>query len=353
VIAAKTTVPVLGVPMPSKYLHGFGIAALDRADAQGFRSRLLRSVKRARPTQDSLPSAMLAQSDAKLAKRLAQFRASQAEAVKTPSCRVTRASSRFHLSRQSRAPIGSDSGCVAILRRGGWSLFQPRRSMDWRGRVPTRAVARNLRGQGPSRGPSRHRSYRDIGQWIVGRANVPGAAIQTRSGFWPGPLTLVLWQAPGVADSAHRGQHTIGLRIPGLGCFATPREFGRRMCSSQPVWPHQPDDGGARADDSGSEVDLILDGGTCEIGIESTIVVFRAGGPCCFAPAESTQGYRGDARCRAWRSAIQMPRVRPDARGALRAPATASTRRIGPVGTKRTGRYRMAEACCPSVRARR
>jgi L-threonylcarbamoyladenylate synthase len=108
-------------------------------------------------------------------------------------------------------------------------------------------------------------------------ADVPPSAAKLAGAFWPGPLTLVLKRAAHVSDAITGGQSTVGLRVPHhwlaldllrafRGGIAAPsaNRFGRL---SPTTAEH------VRAD-LGDDVDLILDGGSCEIGIESTIVDF-------------------------------------------------------------------------------
>lgn len=93
--------------------------------------------------------------------------------------------------------------------------------------------------------------------------------------FWPGPLTLILKRAPSVPDIVTGGQDTVGLRVPNHplarellkafgGGIAAPsaNKYGRiSPTTAQHV-----------RDDLGDAVPLILDGGPCPVGIESTIV---------------------------------------------------------------------------------
>ena len=81
VIAAKTTTPVLGVPMPSKYLHGLDSLLSIVQMPKGIPVATFAIGEAGAANAGLFAVAMLAQSDMKLAKRLAQFRAGQAEAV--------------------------------------------------------------------------------------------------------------------------------------------------------------------------------------------------------------------------------------------------------------------------------
>jgi 5-(carboxyamino)imidazole ribonucleotide mutase len=82
VVAAKTIVPVLGVPMPSKYLKGLDSLLSMVQMPKGVPVATLAIGEAGAANAGLFAVAMLAQGDAKLAKRLVQFRRSQAEAVK-------------------------------------------------------------------------------------------------------------------------------------------------------------------------------------------------------------------------------------------------------------------------------
>ncbi|MDX9996011.1 MAG: L-threonylcarbamoyladenylate synthase [Rhodocyclaceae bacterium] len=113
--------------------------------------------------------------------------------------------------------------------------------------------------------------------------DIPEAARVLAAKFWPGPLTLILKRHPDVPDAVTGGQDTVGLRIPNHpvalellaafggsdgGGLAAPsaNRFGR---ISPTTAQHVRDDLG---EGEGSKVAMILDGGPCRVGIESTIV---------------------------------------------------------------------------------
>jgi L-threonylcarbamoyladenylate synthase len=95
--------------------------------------------------------------------------------------------------------------------------------------------------------------------------------------FWPGPLTLVVPLARGgrSCDLARAGLATIGLRVPAdPAALALLVEVGRPIAApsanrSGRISPVSAED---VQDELGTRVDLILDGGSCRIGVESTIV---------------------------------------------------------------------------------
>jgi len=116
---------------------------------------------------------------------------------------------------------------------------------------------------------------------------MPVGAERLAAAFWPGPLTLILPRAARVADVVTGGQDSVGLRVPSHpvarallavfgGGIAAPsaNRFGR---ISPTTARHV-------ADDLGDAVATILDGGACDVGIESTIVSFAGDAPVLLRP---------------------------------------------------------------------
>ena len=101
--------------------------------------------------------------------------------------------------------------------------------------------------------------------------------------FWPGPLTLVL---PLRADAGVAAAVTAGLETVALRCPAHPAMRALLMATGLPLAAPSanrsgavsPTTAGHVAASLGSRVDLVLDGGPCAAGLESTIVALRAGG---------------------------------------------------------------------------
>lgn len=106
-------------------------------------------------------------------------------------------------------------------------------------------------------------------------AEIPETAERLMAAFWPGPLTVVVAKTAAIADLVTAGLSTVAVRMPGkriardlILSAETPvaapsaNSFGR---ISPTTAEH------VRAD-LGDSVDMILDGGPCEVGIESTIV---------------------------------------------------------------------------------
>ena len=119
----------------------------------------------------------------------------------------------------------------------------------------------------------------DLSHWAI---DIPPVAQRLIAAFWPGPLTLILKRAPSVDDVITGGQDSIGVRCPshpvaqallklfrgGQGGIAAPsaNRFGR---VSPTTAQHVVDELG---EPGVGPVSAVLDGGPCEVGIESTII---------------------------------------------------------------------------------
>ncbi len=98
--------------------------------------------------------------------------------------------------------------------------------------------------------------------------------------FWPGPLTLVVNATPDttVCDLARAGLDTLALRVPAHpDAQALLEEFGKPLVapSANPSGRISPTQAAHVAADLGDKIDLILDGGPCREGIESTVIDAR------------------------------------------------------------------------------
>ena len=108
-------------------------------------------------------------------------------------------------------------------------------------------------------------------------ARFDATALKLAEAFWPGPLTLVLPKAPHcpVAELATAGLDTVAIRIPVHPVArALLREFGGAVVApSANISGHvSPTTAAHVASDLSGRVDLILDGGAVNVGVESTIV---------------------------------------------------------------------------------
>lgn len=93
--------------------------------------------------------------------------------------------------------------------------------------------------------------------------------------FMPGPLTLVLRKKTGLPDSVTAGGNTVGVRMPAHEtALALIRAAGLPVCAPSANTSAYPAPTAAShvLDDLGGKIPYILDGGTCLLGIESTVV---------------------------------------------------------------------------------
>lgn len=117
--------------------------------------------------------------------------------------------------------------------------------------------------------------------------DVPAPAIQLAETFWPGPLTLILHRQAHVPDAVTGGQDTVGLRAPAHPlALELLRQFGGGLAApSANKFGHvSPTSAAHVRDEFGDEVPLVLDGGACDVGVESTIVSFIGDTPQLLRP---------------------------------------------------------------------
>lgn len=201
------------------------------------------------------------------------------------------------------------------MRRGGLVAF-PTETVYGLGADASNpaAVARiyAVKGRPPSHPVIVH--IGDVGQLARWAREIPEPAARLAARFWPGPLTLVLLRASGVGDYLTGGQESVGLRVPGHPvALELLREFGGGVAapSANRFGRISPTCAEHVRRDLGADVDLILDGGACEIGIESTIVDVSRGKPVLLRPGRISE----DDITRA----LGFPPVTPDP-GAPRVP---------------------------------
>jgi L-threonylcarbamoyladenylate synthase len=118
-----------------------------------------------------------------------------------------------------------------------------------------------------------------LGDWA---ADVPGYAISLARDFWPGPMTLVVKRSGLAGDFVTGGQDTVGVRVPDhpvalglLEAFAKAGGKGVAAPSANRFGNVSPTTAQAVNDELRDYLeinDLILDGGACEVGVESTII---------------------------------------------------------------------------------
>lgn len=105
--------------------------------------------------------------------------------------------------------------------------------------------------------------------------------------FWPGPLTLIVRRSERASDAVTGGQDTVGLRVPAHPlALELLRSFGGGIAAPSAnrygrVSPTTPDH--VRAE-LGDDVAVVLDGGPCTVGVESSIVDLSGDAPRLLRP---------------------------------------------------------------------
>ena len=156
-------------------------------------------------------------------------------------------------------------------------------------------------------------------------SEVPPFAHKLMQAFWPGPLTLILQRRSGIAAAAAGGQHSIGLRCPAhpvahallLACAdATPPVSGLAAPSANKFGRVSPTTAEHVEAEFAGDL-LVLDGGPCRVGIESTIVDCTRGVPVLLRPGVLTRQEVEAACGQPLRAPGQLRAAAPRASGTL------------------------------------
>jgi L-threonylcarbamoyladenylate synthase len=118
-------------------------------------------------------------------------------------------------------------------------------------------------------------------------ASVPDVARRLGAAAWPGPLTMILKRGSRVALATTGGADTVGLRVPAHPMAqALLRTFGGGIAapSANRFGAVSPTTAEHVVADLGDDVDYVLDGGPCEVGVESTIVDLSRDRPVLLRP---------------------------------------------------------------------
>jgi L-threonylcarbamoyladenylate synthase len=154
---------------------------------------------------------------------------------------------------------------------------------------------------------------------------LPLFARKLAQAFWPGPLTLIAARRPGIAAAAAGGQGSIGLRCPShpvaqalLAACAGQGVYGIAGPSANRFGRVSPTTARHVRDEFGDGL-LVIDGGPCEVGIESTIVDGSRGVPVLLRPGAITRAQIEAACGEPLRDKQQLESPDPRASGTLAA----------------------------------
>ena len=123
-------------------------------------------------------------------------------------------------------------------------------------------------------------------------AEWPESASKLAAAFWPGPLTIVVRKTAAVPDEVTAGLNTVGLRVPAHPvALAILLEAGIPIAapSANRFTELSPTRAEHVRQSLGDRVDLIIDGGPCTVGIESTVVSVAGEVPILLRPGMISQ----------------------------------------------------------------
>ena len=134
-------------------------------------------------------------------------------------------------------------------------------------------------------------SMERMGDWA---RDVPEYAIALARSFWPGPMTLILKRSELAGDFITGGQDSVGVRVPDhlvalalLEAFEMVGGKGVAAPSANRFGHVSPTTAAAVIEELGdylSKDDLVLDGGACQVGVESTIIDCTGAAPSVLRP---------------------------------------------------------------------
>jgi L-threonylcarbamoyladenylate synthase len=175
-----------------------------------------------------------------------------------------------------------------------------------------RAVARIFAAKGR---PANHPLIVHVSSFAAARAwasAAPPEAERLAEAFWPGPLTLVLPKSARVPEAVTGGQDSVALRAPAHPVArALLAAFGRGIAAPSAnrygrISPTRADD---VREELGRRVALVLDGGDCEVGLESTIVACLGGRVTLLRPGAISRSQVADIVGRVEEAGADAPRA--------------------------------------------
>ncbi len=123
-------------------------------------------------------------------------------------------------------------------------------------------------------------------------AQWPAAAQRVAEEFWPGPISLVVKKSANIVDEATAGKATVALRVPRHAlALELLRAFGGPIAAPSANKSDHVSPTTARhvREELGEAVEMILDGGSCDVGIESTVLDLSGEIPTILRPGTITQ----------------------------------------------------------------
>lgn len=122
-------------------------------------------------------------------------------------------------------------------------------------------------------------------------SQIPDSAIKLAESFWPGPLTMIMKKAEAVPKSVSAGLDTVAIRLP-------KHKIARELIRSSGVvlaapsanisGSPSPTTANHVVKDMNGKIDAIVDGGMCEVGVESTVITLATDVPRVLRPGGVT-----------------------------------------------------------------
>lgn len=121
--------------------------------------------------------------------------------------------------------------------------------------------------------------------------DVPEKALKLANAFWPGPLTIILKRSDIIPSSVSAGLDTVAIRMPSHPLArAIIRSAGVPLAAPSANTSGKPSPTTANHvfDDLNGKIDAIIDGGTCNVGVESTVISLCTNPPRLLRPGKIT-----------------------------------------------------------------
>lgn len=123
-------------------------------------------------------------------------------------------------------------------------------------------------------------------------ADIPEDALKLAEVFWPGPLTIILKKTSLIPDEVSAGLDTVGIRMPqNPVILEIISKTGLPLAGPSANRSGRPSPTNAQYvyDDLKGRIPLIIDGGSCKVGVESTVLSLAGDEPVIFRPGYVTQ----------------------------------------------------------------
>ena len=131
----------------------------------------------------------------------------------------------------------------------------------------------------------------DISQWKQLVREIPENAKKLAQAYWPGPMTIILPKANCIPDEVSAGLETVGVRFPVhpaaqavIQAAGTPLAAPSGNLSGKP----SPTTAHTMLEDMDGRIDAVVDGGPCQVGVESTVVSLACNPPRLLRPGGIT-----------------------------------------------------------------